>query len=221
MGDEKIIGNVLNSFINTYNHFEKPISKEEGIYEMNGGWCGIVASIVGYILITKYKIKNLKICNNALHIYLSYKGKGYDTLYPEGYPIDVEKHWLLKEIGESTFSSCSPAGDEVNKGYYDWGFVYIFKSLCERYDIPLPPYFSQYEKGAEEMTTNSSILARKKRMELLFKSSFSVPLSTGSVEINKVLPFTHYERGEREESTNRPLKVIDFKQMKNISEKIK
>lgn len=215
MSNRKDIGLVLTDFIAIYNYFEKPASYEEGIQNMNGGWCGVVASICAYIIRTKFDIQDIKIRSNAFHIWLAEGNTDYDTLYPEGYRGSVAGNWLLKEINQSVDFSEVNAGEEVNKGYWDWGYVYIFKSMCERWGIPLPTYFSSYEAGAERMTTNREVRGRKKRMEDRFKSSLSIPLPT-SVKTNKVLPFPHYEYTENEENENRTLKPIDFKTLEGM-----
>lgn len=217
MSEAKDIGLVLTDYITIYNFFEKPISYEEGVYNMNGGQCALVASVCGYIIKTKFGIKDLNICSNALHVYLNYKGKDYDTLFPEGYPSGATKGWLLEEVGMPTKVSCDPVGKEVNKGYWDWGFVYIFKSLCERWDVPLPPYFDYYVAGTERFSTTNDILKRKKQMVSLYTKSLSIPLPK-SVKTNTVLPFTHYERVETEDTkSERELTPILFRLMNTIS----
>lgn len=209
MSKSKEIGLVLSDFIKIYNHFEKPASIEEGIYNMNGGWCGIVASICAYIAKTKFDISGINICSNALHIYIGYEGKDYDTIYPGGYPSSATKEWMLKMVGECEDTYCVPSGDEVNKGYYDWGYVYMFKSMCARWNVPLPSYFSRYVTGAEGIKSRA-VMERKRRMDGLYLSSLKIPLAT-TVSSNKVLPFTHYEYGENEPEGYRKLKPIDFK----------
>lgn len=214
MSKSKEIGLVLTDFIRIYNHFEKPASAEEGIYKMNGGWCGIVASICAYIARTKFDIPDINICSNALHIYIGYKGKDYDTIYPGGYPNSAAKDWLLEIVGESRDTYCVPAGDEVNKGYYDWGYVYMFKSMCARWNVPLPSYFSRYVAGAENIKSRA-VMERKRRMESLYTGALKIPLAT-VVSSNKVLPFTHYEYAENEPEGYRKLKPIDFKTSSDI-----
>lgn len=209
MGYGKDLGLILTDFTNVYNLFEKPVSREAGIYEMNGGWCGVVASLCAYIFKTKYNLENVNICSNALHIYISYEGKDYDTIYPEGYPHSATKDWLLKEIGENSEASCVSAGSEINKGYWDWGFINMFKVMCKRWNIPLPSYFDSYVAGAERMTTNADVRKRKRKMESIYNSALELPF-VSSVIRNKVLPFTHYEHGEYEKGSKRELKKKDF-----------
>lgn len=213
MSHEKEIGLVLTDFVKVYNHFEKPASVEEGLYIMNGGWCGVVASMCAYVAKARFNIEDINICSNALHIYIGYKGKDYDTLYPGGY--NATKEWLLKEVGESDRVSCDPVGEEVNKGYYDWGFVYIFKAMSERWGVPLPSYFSRYEAGAESMANGADVKARKRQMENAYHSALKIPLATSVKHHWGVRPFTWYEHIENEDGF-RHLDEINWKRSADL-----
>lgn len=200
----KELGVILSDYAMMFNFFEEYETLEEALFEMNGGQCAVVASVCAYIARTKYGFKDLVIRNHSLHVWIGQGKLDYDTLYPEGYPQPVTKEWLLKELGESEAVYEVPAGEEKNKGYWDWGYICLFKVMCARWGIPEPSYINSFEEGAHRMTTTQEVRDRKRRMLKKVSEAVKKPL-VKTVLTNSVRPFVHYEHLYEEVNSSRVL----------------
>lgn len=172
----KEIGLVLTDFTAIFSHFED-VDTKTAIHEMNGGPCAIVASLCAYVARTKFNLSGVVIRSNSVHIWIGLDNKDFDTIYPEGYPTSVAKAWDLKARGISDKMSEDPAGEEPNKCYWDWGWVNMYKAMCERWGIPVPDYLASYIAGAERMTTSSETKERKKVMEGRYLAALKIPVA--------------------------------------------
>lgn len=189
MNHGKLTGLVLNDFVKVYSVIEA-VDELTAIKDINAGWCGMVASIVGYLLTHRYKVPNVEIHSHAHHIWLHVNGKDYDTMFPEGYSKPVIEVWKLKQNGWNTEIVSVKQGDEANKGWWDWGFIAVFKAMFDRHQQPYPDYFDSYIKGAERFKGKEN-LERKAITEKRLKVAMTLPVVlTGEVKRNKLLPET-------------------------------
>lgn len=203
------IGMVLSDFAKMYQLFEGFDNYNEALYDLNGGWCGVTASACLYILRAKYGMNNLKFRSHSLHMWIGDGNRDYDTLFPEGYSRPVPVVWMLKEIGYSEQITEVGSGEEANKGFWDWGFLYLFKAMCERWGVPLPDYYQEYVDGAERMTTTAAVRERRTLMESRYHKLVKTPLIK-RVATNDVYPYTHYEISADELNQSRKLRAKPF-----------
>lgn len=167
----KDIGLVLTDITTMFAHFED-ITREEAIAAMNGGPCAVIASISGYIIKNKFKLDDLFIRNNSVHIWVGQGNKDYDTIFPEGYKGKVADVW---GVADKNFCQ-DPVGEEVNKCYWDWGYISIYRAMCERWGVSEPDFLPSYIAGAQRMTKGSEVKKRKSDMESRYLSALRIPL---------------------------------------------
>lgn len=189
MDNGKLTGLILNDFVKVYSVIES-VDELTAIKDINAGWCGMVSSIVGYLLAHKYNVKGVEIRSHSHHIWLHVDGKDYDTMFPEDYSRKVTDVWKLKQNGWSEEITSVNQGEEANKGWWDWGFIAVFKAMFIRHNEPFPDYFDYYIKGAEKFK-EKEVLERKTLMEKRLKIALTIPVVlTGEVKTNKLLPVT-------------------------------
>lgn len=165
MTDQEKIAFVLGDLVEVFKVIEMEPDTYSAVVELNTGWCGMVATIAGYILKEKYNITGLKVRSHPIHIFLGHNGKNYDTIFPHGYQEDITKLWLLENNGLSTKIVETDVGSEANKGWWDWEFIALARTMYKRHGVNPPNYFGSFIDGAVRETKTEQIINRKIHME--------------------------------------------------------
>lgn len=165
MTDKDKIAFVLGDLIEVFKVIQMEPDTQTTVNTLNSGWCGMVATIAGYILKEKYGVKDLTVCSHPIHIFLGHEGRYYDTIFPFGYQSDILELWGLKEHQlKASICSC-PVGEEPNKGWWDWEFIALASAMYKRHKVNPPSHFANWIKETEDRTTTPSSLKQKAAMD--------------------------------------------------------
>ncbi|AUG86535.1 hypothetical protein MADMEL_107 [Erwinia phage vB_EamM_MadMel] len=206
--NKKILGLVLNDFVDMYMLQLNNKNRDVCINELNSGLCGVAAMCVGNVMRERYGATDIDWESHCLHMWLVLDGKRYDTLYPEGYDVPVVDAWLLKE---QKYNSHVMAGESVidiedNSGYVAggwWDCLYLIKGWYERYGMAPPAYVKRMMTNLRGNHLHRRERRAARRYQLVLKAP--LPSFTDEVRTNTVLPMTHYWHGEFEGSQERVL----------------
>lgn len=177
MTDQEKIAFVLGDLVEVFKVIQMEPDTPTTVVNLNTGWCGMVATIAGYILKEKYGVKDLEVCSHPIHIFLGYEGVYYDTIFPFGYQSDILKLWGLKENDLPEMICACPVGEEPNKGRWDWEFITLAKTMYRRHDVPPPSYFDNWIKETETRTTTDLCRKQKSAMEKRYQVVGFLPMT--------------------------------------------
>lgn len=219
-----IINAVFNDFIEHWMFFFGIKDRAWAISRLNNGCCYQAAHLVGNVLKANYGYTDVKLQSHCLHAWLVVDGVCYDTMYPDGYPQDVVKEWLLDEAAYNTY--CMEPDEfsmECNEGYMQLHLphaVYMIKAWYIRHGMSAPNFTKEaLIKHRRESTHTERYQLRNAKRH--FKKSLLTPFDVNKQCVDLgVKPMTHYFHGEFEETTTRKLlpliRMHSVKRMKSL-----
>lgn len=196
------IQELMSQFVQLYRAVLPNKNTAKIIHDLNSGLCYFVATEIGNVL--KKEGYEVNLCSNVHHAWLNLDGVDYDTLYPEGYPQNVAKEWLLPEMGFGTNAHVQPFTDtpiqDVNASPYYNDLRLIQKLWREHHGIEA----AKQHGPASPMTHRKT----KRLMRRVNKVDFT-KFNKEPLPPKLVPPFTHFTY-DSEEPQTRQLKPYPF-----------
>jgi hypothetical protein len=196
---DSTVSQLMQDVVTVYQILTRNRRRSKALMEINQGYCGIIASLVGNILIEHYNYSTDRIMFNShcLHMWLTVDGVDYDTLYPNGYTNSVVDEWLLPSVNYAT----SILKHEFVK--QEWDFTNAFDYFPYALVIGLYSYLNlpctikqPVITGPDRRKSNRTF----NRLKLIHRPFKMTEQGT------QVRPFTHYWHGEFEDNCNRILR---------------
>jgi hypothetical protein len=208
---DKLVTALLNDFVDVYQLLTRNRRRSKALMEINQGLCGVVAKVVGDVLVKKYNYNpdGIQHCNHCLHMWLRVGGIDYDTLYPTGYNQPVVNTWLLDQINYNTVHHVVAISEVENIGWVDREILRLIDVFYYRHGlVNLCSDEYTIDGLVGKLNTKTARKDRRicRRINLVYNlPEFVVTEHKTNVE---VFPITHYKHGEFEENCNRILKPL-------------